>query len=141
MRYIALSTVLLSFASCADQTPVGPIPLRDAKHMQGFLSEAKAWVLWHGRVKAQFWDFRQDGTFAARVDEEAVSDLSQLFPGNIPVGTKRLAGKWRATATQLQLSDVVTGDGESIDSFALPLTWVDGKLRIEIGDHHYMRQI
>ena len=52
-----------------------------------------------------------------------------------------MTGKWEANATQLQLSEVITASGEAVQSFALDLRWVDGKLRIEIGGHHYMRRM
>jgi hypothetical protein len=140
----ALVLVLLSTSTGCKPEPlrtVGPTPLRDEQHMREYLASAAAWQLWYDDEHSQFWQFKRDGTFSTWSDGESDSDLATLFPDQLPAGVMRVTGKWQATAEALQLSDLTTPTGQVIEPFTLPLKWIDGKLRIEIGGHHYMRQM
>ena len=141
MQRLAIVFLVVLSAGCAYESTVGPVPLRDAQHMADYLAGAKAWELWNQEKPAQFWEFEQDGIFTVWIEGKSDSDLSNLFPGRIPSGVRKLTGKWQATTMQLQLSDVNMSSGEALEPFTLNLKWVDGKLRIEIGGHHYMRQM
>jgi len=109
--------------------------------MEEYLARPTAWELWYEDDPVQFWEFNQDALFSVWIEGDSEKDLNSLFGVSIPAGATRLTGKWEATTTQLQLSEVITASGETVQSFALDLKWVDGKLRIEIGGHHYMRQM
>ena len=109
--------------------------------MEDYLASARTWKLWYEDDPVQFWKFDQDGTFTAWIDGESDLSFKSLFPAAIKYETTRLTGKWQATTTQLQLSKIDSSSGEGMKPFTLDLKWVDGKLRIEIGGHHYMRQM
>ena len=109
--------------------------------MEEYLADAPAWKLWYEDDPVQYWEFKQDGSFSVWIEGDSQKDLNSLFIAPIPAGATRLTGKWQATTTQLQLGEVTTASGETVKSFPLDLKWVDGKLRIEIGGHHYMRQM
>ncbi len=109
--------------------------------MEEYLAGAKQWKLWYEDDPVQFWKFDPDGTFSVWIEGESDSDLQTLFAGGISPGAKKLTGKWQATTSQLQLSEVTTPSDEALEPLTLDLKWVDGKLRIEIGGHHYMREM
>jgi hypothetical protein len=109
--------------------------------MTAYLAGAKQWKLWYVDEPVQFWQFGRNGTFAVWIEGESDSGLESLFSEEIPSGARRLTGRWQATTTNLKLSEIVTSSGEAVEPLTLDLKWVDGKLRIEIGGHHYMRRM
>lgn len=144
MRRLAIVSILLLTAGCSSEESLrapGPTPLRGTQHMEDYLPSASAWKLWYRDDPVQFWNFDQDGTFTAWTEGESELGLEGLFPDQINSETTRLTGKWRATTTRLQLSEIIGTEGEAVEPFTLDLRWIDGKLRIEIGGHHYMRQM
>ena len=113
--------------------PPGPVPLEGQWHMADYLSGPKRWK---GPV---FWRFNEDGTFVTWIEGPLDKDLDSLISIPIPPGETHLTGHWRATTTELQLSNVTTEAGKAIEPFVLDLGWVDGKLHIDIGGFRYSR--
>jgi hypothetical protein len=144
MQRWTVITLLLLAAGCSQADPIpapGPVSLRGDEHMTAYLAGAKQWKMWYVDEPEQFWKFEPDGTFAAWIEGDSDSDLPSLFSPDIPAGATKLTGTWQATTTQLQLSEIVTSSGDAVEPLTLDLKWVDGKLRIEIGGHHYMRRM
>ena len=141
---VAAACLLPLVVGCSDAEPVfttGPIPVQGAGQMKRFLTGARQWRLSDDDQPVQLWQFDRNGTFSAWIECESDEDLRRLFSAGIPADAKKLTGKWRVTTTELQLRNIVTFSGEAVEPFTLELTWVDGKLRIEIGGHHYMRVV
>ena len=138
---LAISSLLTAGLTGCAKSPPGPVPLRGPQHMEEYLAGAAAWKLWYEDDPVQFWEFKQDGSFSVWIEGDSKQDLNSLLGAPIPAGATRLTGKWEATTTQLKLSEVITASGETVKFFSLDLKWMDGKLRIEIGGHHYIREM
>ena len=57
----------------------------------------------------------------------------------MPADAISVSGTWRATTDKLLLGSLRTDTGATVADTTTPLDWVDGKLRIGIGNQRYMR--
>lgn len=105
----------------------GPVELRSADHMREFLCSGRFSAVGSDATRrTSWWEFRENGTFAARLE------------------ASHLSGSWTANETELNLTEleVRTGpDGELTEPAdrRLRLQWVDGKLNIEIDGVQYRK--
>ena len=104
----------------ASATSPGPVELDSSGQMHEFLASSRFSSV---PDRADWWDFDADGSFEAQLGEE------------------RVTGKWNATTSRLELTEVrVAKDGN--DPIEAPdrshaLRWLDGKLNIEIDERQY----
>lgn len=139
--HFAVLSMLVMVLGCSQGEPTfttGAVQLRGAGQMKRYMMAAKQWRLSEDLPVEQLWQFDRGGKFSAWIEGESKQDLSSLFP-EIPTGAQKISGKWRVTTSELQLRNVIASNTERIGPLTLALHWVDGKLRIEIGGHHYIR--
>lgn len=122
----------------------GPVQLQGLDHMRSYLSGHAAWQSREEAEKfGQYWSFQEDGIFTAWLDDREADGLTVLFPGVFPFATASASGRWSVGKSELGydllLIQLKVDGGGSLPDAQLPLGWVDGKLRILIGNVHYMQ--
>jgi hypothetical protein len=145
-RPLIVMLALAWLGGCGGSAPVpapaaGPVPLRDAAHMQGYLAGGEAWQLRGVDGVTQFWSFDADGTCKAWIlpDESAMPLADACVVPGIPHDATLFTAKWSATEVTLALEGITTDTGVAVPDTTVVLQWVDGKLRIGIAGRQFMR--
>ena len=145
MRIPAILFVAMMLGGCDRGVPMpgpapGPVPLRDAAHMRQYLAGAS----WTRRSDGEHehWSFDSDGSCKAWVLPGSSMTLAEFtgLPG-LPVDATLLTASWTVTEDMLTLTRIRTEHGTDVPDGTIPLHWVDGKLRIGIGPHRFMRRL
>jgi hypothetical protein len=107
-----------------DATIPGPLPLESDAQMRSFLAGGTFLSI---PEREDSWRFGEDGRFEARY------------------GAEVWTGRWRASRTQLFLSDLAIArdgaDPEAVADRTLDLVWLDGKLNIEIEGRQFRSNV
>jgi hypothetical protein len=140
-----LVTLAVLIAGCDRFGPsAGPVKLRDAQHMNEYLTGFGGSVAWElrgvGGVR-QFWVFRSDGTFRTWIEADAgAASLGEIIGlAALPADVNEITGAWSATTDTLSLTALRSDAGATRPDTTVPLRWIDGKLRIGIAGQTYMR--
>lgn len=157
---ILLTLAMFSAAGCGgietgfdDRVEVGAVKLRDLAHLESYLcNERRGGESWSrkARVKSEttaelIWNFQPNGTFHLWLDrydsKESPPDdfFSQTTGLNPESESSALQGKYKVTLKELKLTNIRTSSGMKLKDHVVPIQWIDGKLRIGINGHHFMR--
>ena len=128
--------LLMLFGACNPGGEVGGVELEGVDHMRGYLVRPDKWEHERrGDGQTLSWSFTIEGAFEVWADGS--DDLEQWIGIGLPPGVMRARGRWTADTETLSLTDIVSGSAPRIVKASLPLAWVDGKLRIEIGGRRF----
>jgi hypothetical protein len=141
MRGPALLLTTLLLAGCDRAVPApGPVPLRDATQMRGYLASPQVWTLRGVDGVDQFWSFNVDGTCKAWILPDGPMTLAEVTGlDTVPADATLFTATWTATEGVLTLEQIRTDTGATVPDATLQLDWVDGKLRIGIGGRRYWK--